>query len=392
MRICRQPARLFASLLLLAILLPSHQGAAVPMLYEPGLDPVLGVNLPNWQDGGPGAGAWEAAIQQMYDNGFREVSIIPYRFVDSATGVISATSVNGLAAPSSDAQIAAALAKAEALGMTATLNPFLHPDNASGIGHVWRGGLNFTEPTLLETFFTNYTAYITSMADLAVAGGADRMLIGSEMVALTGNSSAEAYWRSLITAVDGIFGGTISYAANHTEYAGVPFWDALDEVGVDAYFGLASSAQASGVGNPSVATITANWAPHLATLKSFGLGEGKPIVLTEWGCVPQDLTTVEPWNWDPNATPDPLEQLNAYQATVTATDLTGDWLGGINFWHWSMPGNDGSAFHLTPASLPGQFLKSYLIPEPGSFVIFSGLTLLLSRRKSRNRNRGNLGG
>jgi len=104
------------ALCVLALVLAGASGAAMadPSTYEAG-DPRLGFNLPNWQHGGPGTLAWEAAVEGIYDLGVREVSIITYRFVDKTTGGITASSAFGLASPSDNAQIAAAIAKGESL-------------------------------------------------------------------------------------------------------------------------------------------------------------------------------------------------------------------------------------------------------------------------------------
>ena len=55
----------------------------------------------------------------------------------------------------------------------------------------------------------------------------------------------EAQWRALIADVREQTGAPLTYAANWTDYERVPFWDALDVIGIQAYFPLADSTDSS---------------------------------------------------------------------------------------------------------------------------------------------------
>ena len=47
----------------------------------------------------------------------------------------------------------------------------------------------------------------------------------------------EADWRQLIKDVRAVYSGKLIYSANwYEEYEGIKFWDALDAIGVQAYF------------------------------------------------------------------------------------------------------------------------------------------------------------
>jgi len=325
----------------------------------------LGFNLVSWDNtGAVNIDTWENAVQEMYNAGVRSFAIVTYRFVDKNTGKIYVTSKYGLASPPEDSLIVAAMKKGQELGMQVSLNPFIEIDNPSGIGHIWRGTLDFVQKDL-QTFFDQYTNYIRRMAKLAALAGAERIYIGSELKKLCRNKKARELWLDLISVARHAFGndGLLTYAANHDNYHHVSFWKQLDEIGIDAYFSLATRLQAKGVGNPSMDVVIANWRQLLESLKNFSEKLERPVILSEWGVVPIDLTTYEPWNWKPSEIDDVTEQLNAYRATINVVTSQENWIRGIYFWHWGMKGNLESNYSITRNSAVGQFITNYFMEK-----------------------------
>lgn len=326
--------------------------------------PPIGFNCVSWDPARTsGTTVWEQAIRDMHGLGVCNVALVTYRFVNGDTGAILPTSKHGLAAgPTRDA-LAAAIRLGKGVGMTVSLNPFIEVDNSRGIGSTWRGNLNFPTKADLVHFFIAYGAYIEEMADLARTAGADRLYVGSELAGLSRNLAARPLWTELIRRAREAFGGdgrSLAYAANHDEFKGVPFWEELDEIGVDAYFSLATRSEAAGLGNPAIATIAAHWQRELEGLQRFAKRWNRPLVISEWGTVPLDLTTYKPWDWRPSEIADPTEQLNAYQATLEVVRSQGRWLAGIDFWHWRMPGNEGSLYGIAADSQVGRLIGRLL--------------------------------
>jgi hypothetical protein len=337
--------------------------STIPTHYELGKHPNISFNLVSWDTTGKvNSLMWENAVQGLYDVGIQNFTIITYRFVDKETANISKTSHHNLAPPPENSAIAAAIQKGKKLGMQISLNPFVEIDNSKGIGNQWRGNLDFSGAKL-KTFFKNYKNYIKEIAQLAQAGGVDRLYIGSELKALTLNTAAHTLWSDLINETRNVFKnrGTLTYAANHDNYRNVPFWGELDEVGIDAYFSLATKSQSTGLGKPSVDTIKHSWERLLEPIRNFSREQKKSVIFSEWGTVPFDLTTHQPWNWKPSETIDSKEQLNAYKATLEALDSQGDWLKGIEFWHWAMPGSEGSNYRITLNSVVGQLISRFVL-------------------------------
>ena len=148
---------------------------AAPHKYEPNVDPSVGFNLVSWGNfGGSGAAVWQNAVQNVYDAGFTEVSISPIRYYTPGTGSIASSSSSGPEL----SHIAAGIARAKALGMQVTVNPFVEPVGFSE----WRG---FYDPTPgsqeWSTFFSHYQQYVVDVAQVAQTNGADAMTVGTEL-------------------------------------------------------------------------------------------------------------------------------------------------------------------------------------------------------------------
>ncbi len=352
-------------LILLLNLLPVGMSEEHPTHYKLGQHPKISFNLVSWDSTGKvDSLTWENIVQEIYDAGIRNFTIITYRFVDKETANISKTSLHNLAPPPENSEIASAIKKGKELGMGVSLNPFLEIDNSKGIGSEWRGNLYFSEAKL-KTFFKNYKNYIKEMAQLAQAGDIDRLYVGSELKALTLNPEARDLWNDLINETRNVFKnkGILTYAANHDNYKNVPFWSELDEIGIDVYFSLATKPQAVGLGKPSVDTIKDNWKKLFEPIRNFSKAQKKPVIFSEWGSVPFDLTSHQPWNWKPSEIVDTKEQINAYKATIEALDGQGYWLQGIEFWHWAMPGSEGSNYRITLNSEVWQLISRFILEQ-----------------------------
>ena len=341
---------------LVLFLIPACTSSAAPDAYEPTTDPGLGFNLVSWANfGAAGAATWENAVQAVYDAGFDEVSLSPVRFVTLGTGSIATTSSQGPEL----SHIAAGIARAKSLGMNVTVNPFVEPVNFS----MWRG-LYDPIPSSGEwtTFWTDYELYLTDVAIVAEANGADSMTVGTELRAITQNAGNNAKWSSVITAVDSNFSGSLGYAANWDNFKNSnlesTIWEnpAIDFLGIDAYFtGLLSNGQADASGSYPNATfisqVESAWnnkldndiLPFAAARKS---GVGMPVKFTEVGYLPYNRTSVTPQN--SSGTLDADEQNMAFEGLMRALDGRNNEIDATHVWQWSMPGSNGSLWNLDP--------------------------------------------
>jgi hypothetical protein len=362
------------------------QPAARPEIFEPGIDPALGVNLVSFSNNGPeGVGIFERGVQDIFDHGIRTVIIVASRFVNPTTGAIR-EEANGTRGPAL-VEIRKGVELAVRLGMTVTVSPFVEVDNFA----FFRGQLRLSGEAA-DRFFDDYEAYMVEVAQLAQSTGANRMTLGSELRDLTTDPALSPRWSQVIAAADAVFTGELGYAANFDEYRNpvttAVFWEnpAIDFLGVDAYNQLANDEQARGPGLPGVATLEQAWNDVfdrsdrgfaygiLEFAKQLRGGRGLPVLLTEHGTIPFDRTTTQPFsnagrNTEP---PDPLEQRNDYEALTRASngraavDPAQGKLTAIYLWRWSV-GTDGDAFILHPegddireGAMAARFVEDYV--------------------------------
>jgi hypothetical protein len=182
------------------------------------------------------------------------------------------------------------LRQARALGLRVGLMPIVHLRRREA--HEWRGMLAPADG--IDTWMRRYRAVLLPLAERAEAEGVTRFVIGSELSSLEPFDDA---WRALARDVRARFSGTLVYSTNWDRLRGeatlppVAFWDAVDEIGLTAYFPLTSTDDA-----PSEEALIDAWrAPH-AAIAELSRRTGKPIVLTEVGYPSRRGALRAPWD------------------------------------------------------------------------------------------------
>ena len=170
-------------------------------------------------------------------------------------------------------------------GMSAMLIPHLA---YWGTKFSWRGEIKFESAAEWDRFFADYETWIVEMAKLAEAHGAAVFSVGLEY---THAQKFEARWRRIIAAVRAVYRGKVTYGANWNEYADVKFWDALDYIGVLAYFPLSTAR------NPTSGQLAAGWDKHAAKMGRFSSENGgKQFLFVEVGYNESARAAAEPWS------------------------------------------------------------------------------------------------
>ena len=274
-----------------------------------------GMVLTGWTAGTYQTARADRVTAKIAAAGTDHVAVFTQWFLDSATS--SHLAPDDARTPS-DASIEHAAAEIRAQGMQVTIKPQIGIKTGA-----WIGGAH---PADLDAFWADYRTMLLHYADLAERLGATTLVVGTEMKTLSGD---EDRWRSLIAEVRDHFHGALTYAANYDEYQSVPFWDALDYIGIDAYFGLADDADPA----PPLTDLVAAWTTrgHLARIAAVSRRFGKQVLFTEIGYRSIRTTAAHPNLWNVVAATDPDAQANAYQAFYTAV-ATQPWMAGVYWW------------------------------------------------------------
>jgi hypothetical protein len=258
----------------------------------------------------------EATLDELKSLGVNSIAIHPYAQIREdghvAIGRRSSTTTTHITKP---------LRWAHERGMSAMLIPHIA---YWGTKFSWRGEINFATPEEWNIFFIEYETWIVQMATLAEVEHAEVLCVGLEF------SFAQKYdvrWRRIIRAVREVYHGKVTYGANWNDYAAVKFWDALDYIGVLAYFPLTKTV------DPSAAELAAAWEKRCAELKKYSEQHGKQILFAEIGYNESARTAAEPWAFKTGG-----EHAAEIQARCIETALRlpakHPFLSGMYWWKW----------------------------------------------------------
>ncbi len=222
------------------------------------------------------------------------------------------------------------LDRAVELTRAAGMRLFWKPHLAYWGSFGWRGEIAFEDPEDRRRFFDGYRAFIVDQAAFAERAGAALFAVGVECEGTTGD---EESWRRIIAEVREVYSGRITYAANWDRLGAVPFWDALDLIGVHAYFPLAEES------NPSREALWRGWERPLEELRALSarLG-GKRVVFAEIGYNRSPEAARSPWSY---ATEDSAasRELRRRLIEVALARIEGEPLvAGMFWWKW-IPGD-----------------------------------------------------
>jgi hypothetical protein len=223
----------------------------------------------------------------------------------------------------SDDNLEGAIALAHQYGLKVFLTPhvYLPSESRSTISPDDRGA-----------WFASYTDFISHYASMAQRLGVEQFAVGSELASISDDRPG---WLQVIREVRARYHGTVLYAADPGEAARVPFWDALDMIGIDAYWPLSRASTSD------VSALQQSWEPIRAELAAGSARYGRKILFTEVGYTSQEGTTTQPANWMLGTTPNETEQAAAYQALL-ATFSDQAWWDGVYWWVWNALPDDGS--------------------------------------------------
>lgn len=268
-------------------------------------------------------------ISRIADTGVNHLGL-------DATLVVSSPSSNTLTArpltTPTDSDLVQAMSNARAEGLRTTFTPKFRVEGASNPENTaWRG---YYLPTDLDAFWADYRTKILHYAELAAANGVDVFFVGSEMNRLEQFTDR---WRALIADVRKVYHGKVSYEMNWDVFLGrsptprVAFWDALDYIGLSAYFPISDAER------PSLEQLKAGWTNSggrnwVAAIAALSAKWKKPVLFGEAGYLASTYVGKKPY--DENVvTADNALQARAYLALLETFDPQ-PWWAGVIWWDW----------------------------------------------------------
>ena len=310
-----------------------------------------GMDYASWWQGQYSTTSADQSLANLKVTGTKWLGLVAtcYKETYASTGITCA-----LERTPTDDDLVHAVTYAHSLGMKVMLKPHLDLNNDPS--H-WRGeiGAGFTSETQWQTWFASYRTFINHYADLAQAIQVEQLAVGTELV---GTSGRETDWRVVIGDVRNRFSGSITYASNHSgEETSIHWWDAVDYIGIDAYYPLTNK------NNPSLAELRAAWANPALILENLSKQYNRPVIFTEIGYRSIDGANQRPWEWQSGGILDLQEQADCYHA-VLETFWNKAWFRGIYWWYWSTNPNQGGVTDkdYTPFNKPAEtIMKGYYL-------------------------------
>lgn len=201
-------------------------------------------------------------------------------------------------------------------------------------GNGWQANFH---PQSTAQWFASFDQYLAHYATLAQRDHADLFAIGDEFDTLDSVPANEPYWAQAIRVVRRHYHGPITYGADRRNYQSVTFWPLVDDVGIDAYFPLSSSA------NPSVKQLENRWngwADQINRWRQAHHLTHKGFVITELGYPSESGAAQRPGSWYPDKSVNLTIQQKLYMATFE-TIWRRPWVRGIMWFWWANPSNPG---------------------------------------------------
>lgn len=198
----------------------------------------------------------------------------------------------------------------------------------------WVGNMDFESEEAWKIWESSYREYLMNYVQMAIKYEVEMLCIGTEYrISVV---KREAYWRNLINDIKAVYDGLLVYSANWDSYENVPFWDAVDYIGISSYFPL------SELKTPPVFLLNYKWKSIIKRLRKFSESLDKPVLFSEFGYLSVDGSAGKTWELEEElkeARINEKAQANALHALLSAFSSESFWAGGF-LWKW-FPNGEG---------------------------------------------------
>ncbi|MEO0074298.1 MAG: hypothetical protein ABIK43_06570, partial [candidate division WOR-3 bacterium] len=222
----------------------------------------------------------------------------------------------------SDSEIRHAVRLAHQFGLRVFLKPEVRCSSQVWIGRHHPKSLSW---------FDSYRTFITRYARLAQEETCELFSIGYALDSAADEPEEVTQWLGIIDTVRKLYTGRLTYAADWRTYRQIGFWDAVDYIGINAYFPLEDDTQSVSESVTFYSRIwEQRWIPQIqAFLDSLGTAR-LPVVFTEIGYRSIRGCAGMPWDDTSAGAFDGWEQRCCYVAALHSL-LGKPWFAG---WFW----------------------------------------------------------
>lgn len=300
---------------------------------EGGKNKVNGVSL--WSDITPRENADYEFVAASNANW---VSLQPYGVIDSLSSEVK-FDIENIWECSSFKGLEKSIQIAHERGYCVMLKPhlFLNFKQAD----LWVGNLNWDTEQEWRTFEDSYFNFIMSLSKIADSMQVEMLSIGTELATFA--QQRKHTWSTMIDSVRSNYTGAITYCANFDAYEDFPLWDAVDLIGIDAYFTIDTSRKTS------ITNCREGWKPIKKDLKKLSQKYGKKILFTEFGYTSSDYCAFKPFGGHGNSDVNLVAQANAYRA-IFYTFWDEPWFSGGFSWFWRFDNDQPENYNNTSFS------------------------------------------
>ena len=275
----------------------------------------------NSYDGGYASRKSGRSLDKLKNIGVNAVASIPYGFMRSNNALDIRYPGHHIAGEN-DESLWALAQDAQKRNMMVMLKPQLWISHSS-----WPGNIRFDSHEEWNLWLDSYEKWILHYAIVAELTGADLLCIGTELVQAT--LSNPARWRTIIENVRHVYTGPLTYAANWgREFEELPFWDALDYIGLDNYYPVRSSE------SDDVPEMKAAFERQKTEIRKRALQFCRPVLFTEIGYMANSKAGMGQKEFEADDTDyDENAQQTVYHLALE-TYWNEPWFMGMYWWKW----------------------------------------------------------
>ncbi|MCC6552884.1 MAG: hypothetical protein IT372_07670 [Polyangiaceae bacterium] len=203
--------------------------------------------------------------------------------------------------------VLAAIEQAHARGLRVLVVPHLWVESGE-----WRALIDPGDAAGWQRWADSYRAFLLAWAEVAREGGAEMLSVGVELRSWVTTPRAASFL-PIIDAVRAVYPGLLTYSANWDDVDQTVIFDALDLIGINAFYPLAEREGAP------LAELLEGGRRVAARVDEVARAWGKPVLLTEIGYTTRRDPALRPWEW-PDGMKDVIidqrAQADAYTALI----------------------------------------------------------------------------